>query len=293
MLRKIVIILSILFFVAVVIYRPDATSKPGPIPEDPAREDLSRIVYPSLAAIPWEPRFVRPQDTLESMFGRDWVYVARFNRIDRRHVYPGMTIKVPKDMAQIRNYTPLPAFYEPARHHAKYILVSLTEQWLGAYEYGKLKFSMPAASGMDGHDTPTGVFQVDACDKNHASSLYKTEDQQEQYPMDNAIRFHVGADNVSYWIHARDLPGRPASHGCIGVYDEAMQSREYGIPAKPVLLDSEKLYKWAAEEGYENEAEDGDNPDGPELLEDGPIVEVVGSNPRYVNPSFFTALAKK
>ena len=27
----------------------------------------------------------------------------------------------------------------------------------------------------------------------------------------------------SYWIHGRDLPGYPASHGCIGLYDEEMQ----------------------------------------------------------------------
>jgi len=237
------------------------------------------------------------------MFGKDWIYIARFNRIDRRHVYPGMTIKVPKDIEQLRNYCPLPAEYEPAKHHEKYIVVSLTEQWLGAYEYGKLKFSMPAATGMDGHNTPTGVFQVDARDKNHTSSLYKTEDQEEQYPMDNAFRFHVGEDNISYWIHARDLPGKPASHGCIGVYDEAMQNREYGIPEKPVLLDSERLYKWAVGE-YEYEEDDNtgeeddnmdeedDNIGGPELLDNGPVVEVVGSNPTYKSGSFFSFLGR-
>lgn len=288
MLRKIVLALAAISFVAIVVYKPDATSEPAASPADPAREDLSRVEYPSLAAIPWEPRFVRPEDTLESMFGSDWIYVARFNRIDRRHVYPGMTIKVPKDMAQIRDYTPMPAVYEPAKRYEKYIVVNLTEQWLGAYEYGKLKFSMPAATGMGGHETPTGLFQVDARDKNHASSLYKTEDQEEQYPMDNAIRFHVGADNVSYWIHARDLPGRPASHGCIGLYDEAMQNREYGIPAKPVLLDSEKLYNWAVGED-EYEEDEGEL----ELLEDGPMVEVVGTNPRYHERSLFSFLQKR
>jgi hypothetical protein len=182
----------------------------------------------------------------------------------------------------------LPVFYEPAKRHEKYILVDVTEQWLGAYEYGKLKFSMPAATGMDGHNTPTGLFQVDARDKNHTSSLYKTEDQEEQYPMDNAIRFHVGADNVSYWIHARDLPGRPVSHGCIGVFDEAMQNREYGIPEKPVLLDSAKLYNWAV---GENEYEDDSGEQ--ELLEDGPMVEVKGENPRYLKQSFFAFFGKK
>jgi hypothetical protein len=288
MLRKIMFILMVISLVAIVIYKPYATSEPGASPEDPAHEDLTRVEYPSLAAIAWEPRFIRPQDTLEKMFGKDWVYVACFNRIDRRHVYPGMTIKVPKDMAQIRDYTPLPAFYEPARHHEKYILIDQSEQWLGAYEYGRLKFSMPAATGMDGHNTPNGLFQIDARDKNHTSSLYKTEDQQEQYPMDNAIRFHVGADNVSYWIHARDLPGRPASHGCVGVYDEAMQNREYGIPEKPVLLNSGKLYNWAVgEDEYEDDT--GET----EELEDGPTVEVRGENPRYLKPSLFAFLGKK
>ena len=287
MLRNMAFVLMVFLLVAIVIYKPYATSEPGANPEDPAREDLTRIQYPSLAAIPWEPRFIKPQDTIERMFGNDWVYVARFNRIDRRHLYPGMTIRVPKDMAQIRNYTPMPAFYEPARHHDKYILVNETEQWLGAYEYGKLKFSMPAATGKDGYNTPTGLFQVDARDKNHTSSLYKTEDQEEQYPMDNAIRFHVGEDDVAYWIHARDLPGKPASHGCIGVFDEEMQNRMFGVPEKPVLLDSEKLYNWAVgEDEYEDDSGEL------ELLEDGPFVEVIGNNPGYIKPALFT-FAKK
>jgi hypothetical protein len=287
-LRKILFIFLVILLVSIVIYKPSTVSKPAASPEDPAREDLTRIEYPSLAVIPWEPRFIMPQDTLEKMFGKDWVYVAYFNRIDRRHVYPGMTIRVPKNMADIRNYSPLPAFYEPAKHHEKYILVDLTEQWLGAYESGNLKFSMPAATGMNGHNTPTGLFQVDARDLNHTSSLYKTEDEEEQYPMDNAIRFHVGADDVSYWIHARDLPGRPASHGCIGVYDEEMQNRQYGIPENPVLLNSEKLYNWAAgEDDYEEDSGEF------ELLEDGPIVEIRGENPRYVKASFLAGLEKR
>jgi len=147
---------------------------------------------------------------------------------------------------------------------------------------------MPAASGMDGHNTPTGLFQVDARDRNHTSSLYKTPDDEEQYPMDNAIRFHVDADDVSYWIHARDLPGRPASHGCIGVFDEAMQNREFGVPEKPVLLDSEKLYNWAVgEEDYEDDSGEV------ELLEDGPVVEVSGNNPGFLKPSFFASIRQQ
>jgi len=278
--HKIVLIslFTAVFVVFTVLRSPSLTDNPAASPDDKGREDLSRVEYPSLNGIKWHARFIEPNQSLESLFGTDWVLVARFNRVDRRHVYPGVTIKVPDNMADIRTYTPLPRFYKPAARHEKYILVDVTEQWLGAYEYGKLVFSVPAATGKETKETPTGMFQISTRDLNHTSSLYKTADDEEQYPMDNALCFHFGADNVAYWLHARDLPGRPASHGCIGLYDEVMQLRVFGTPQKPVLRDSQKLYKWAAgEEEYEDDSGEA------EELEDGPIVEVRGSLPRYLD----------
>ncbi|NTV50482.1 MAG: L,D-transpeptidase [Geobacteraceae bacterium] len=261
-----------------VLRTPSLTDTPAASPEDKAKEDLSRVEYPSLKNIKWHAQFIEPHQSLESLFGADWVLVARFNRVDRRHVYPGMTIKVPDNMADIRAYTPLPLFYQPAARHDKYILVDVTEQWLGAYERGKLAFSTPAATGKETTETPIGMFRISARDRNHTSSLYKTAGDEEQYPMDNALRFHIGTDNVAYWLHARDLPGRPASHGCIGLFDEEMQKRTFDTPQQPVLKDSQKLYNWAAgEEEYE------DDPGTAEELEDGPILEVRGSLPRYLD----------
>lgn len=269
----------ILFIVsAITLYKPSSASEPGANPVDPAKEDLTRVEYPSQKNIQWHGRFIKPNDTLESIFGLDWQLVARFNRIDRRHVYPGMTIKVPDNMDDIRGYSPLPQFYEPAKRHEKYILVSLSEQWLGAYEYGKLKFSNPAATGRTGFESPTGIFRITARHKHHTSSLYKTDDGKEQYPMDNAMRFYIAEDGVAYWLHARDLPGRPASHGCIGLFDEAMQNRMFDTPENPVLMDSQKVYAWAVgEDEYE------DDTGNHEELEDGPVVEVIGQNPVYRN----------
>lgn len=261
-----------------VLRTPSSTHEPGASPADKAIEDLSRVEYPSLKGIKWHPHFIEPHQSLESLFGRDWVLVARFNRIDRRHVYPGMTIKVPDNIEDIRGYTPLPTVYQPAARHEKYILVDVTEQWLGAYAYGKLVFSSPAATGKATTETPTGIFRITTRDRHHTSSLYKTANDEEQYPMDNALRFHVGTDNVSYWLHARDLPGRPASHGCIGLYDEEMQKRVFDTPRDPVLKDSQRLYSWAAgEDDY------GEDSGGAEELEDGPVVEVRGSLPRYLD----------
>src|SRR5512136_2201310 len=130
MLRLLAGVIALATFTAIVVHSPAVVSEPGANPKDPAREDLSRVEYPSLANVAWEPRFIRPHETLESLYGDDWVTVARFNRVDRRHVYPGMTIKQPTDMAAARNYTPMPSVYEPARCHEKYILINITEQWL-------------------------------------------------------------------------------------------------------------------------------------------------------------------
>jgi hypothetical protein len=271
-------LLTLLLVGFTVLRTPSETDEPGASPSDKGFEDLSRVEYPSLKIIRWHPHFIEPHQTLESLFGADWIWVARFNRIDRRHVYPGMTIKAPDRIEDIRGYTPLPRIYDPALRHGKYILVDVTEQWLGAYEHGRLVFSAPAATGKAGTETPLGMFRIDARHLTHTSSLYKTANDEEQYPMDNALRFYIGEDNVSYWLHARDLPGRPASHGCIGLFDEEMQNRVFGTPADPVLLDSQKLYEWAA-----GEAEYGDDFGYLDELEDGPVVEVRGELPRYLD----------
>lgn len=206
---------------------------------------LCRVSYPSDAAVAWECVQLGRDDSLERMFGNDWVLVARFNRVDRRHAHAGVSLKVPVRLDDVRDFTPLPAHYPPAAGAAKFILVSLAEQFLGAYENGRLVFSAPAATGEAGHETPAGEFRITAADRRHRSSLYVIEGTTVPYPMTYALRFHVSPRGVAYWIHGRDMPGYPASHGCIGLYDEAMQREHYGVPARPVLDDARRLYEWA------------------------------------------------
>jgi hypothetical protein len=274
------LILGLIIIVTAAVFDPTIMAEPGASPEDRAKEDLSRFEYPSQANISWKSHFVMPDQSLERLYGNDWVHIARFNRIDRRHVYPGMTIKVPDNINDIKNYTPLPAIYEPAGKHAKYILLNITEQWIGAYENGRLAFSMPAATGIEGHNTPTGLFRAEAYHKRHTSSLYKTVRGDAQYPMDYAIRFHVGEDQISYWVHARDLPGRPASHGCVGLFDEEMQQRVYSVPDKPFLKDAKKLYAWVIGEAAFFE----DNGIEQSII-DGPVFEIIGELPKRLAKS--------
>ena len=62
--------------------------------------------------------------------------------------------------------------------------------------------------------------------------------------MNDALRFYTDRDVVEFWIHGRDMPGYPASNGCIGRYDEAMQRSVYGFPRDSVLDEARRLFEW-------------------------------------------------
>lgn len=230
-----------------------------------------KVRYPSDDLVEWDCVMIKKGQTIESLFNDSWIDVARFNRIDRRHSYPGRYIKVPKNLQDIKNYTPMPDHYPDAQDEAKFILIDLSEEFLGAYEYGKLVFSTPVATGEKGKETPDGEFRVTAFDRNHVSSKYTIEKTDILYPMHYGLRFYISKDWVSFWIHGRDIPGKPASHGCIGLYDEEMQKEYYGYPKDPVLQDARTLFEWVL----------GDTPDngGFTPLKDGPRVRIIGDTP--------------
>jgi hypothetical protein len=111
-------------------------------------------------------------ETVERLFGDRWIDVLRFNRIDRLHVVAGTSLKVPRRLADVRSFTPMPAIYPEASREPKFVLVDLSEQFLGAYEYGRLAFSSPLSVGAKDHPTPTGDFRISAAHRAHWSSLY-------------------------------------------------------------------------------------------------------------------------
>ncbi len=232
---------------------------------------LCKISHPGDAGIEWECRRVRSGETIEGLFGERWKDVLRFNRVDRRHARPGVYLKVPKRLDDIRDFTPMPSYYEPSATDPKFILIDLSEQFLGAYEYGRLAFSSPIATGERGNETPNGEFRITAYDKGHRSSLYPIEKTSIPYPMNYGLRFHINKRGVSFWIHGRDLPGYPASHGCVGLYDEQMQKKYYGFPQTPTLEDARILFEWVISPLSDR---------GFNLMQEGPRVLITGRAPR-------------
>ncbi|MES3152712.1 L,D-transpeptidase [Sphingomonas faeni] len=85
------------------------------------------------------------------------------------------------------------------------VVVSLTTQKAYAYRNGVPIGVSTVSTGSDGHATPTGVFTVLQKDADHVSNVYKDA----QMPFMQRLTWGGIA------MHAGNLPGYPASHGCI------------------------------------------------------------------------------
>lgn len=85
------------------------------------------------------------------------------------------------------------------------VIVSIPEQLVHVYRNGVRIAVSTCSTGKPGHDTPTGTFVVLQKDKDHHSNLYNNA------PMPNMQRLTWGG----IALHAGNLPGYPASHGCV------------------------------------------------------------------------------
>jgi len=85
------------------------------------------------------------------------------------------------------------------------IIVSIPDQRVHVYRNGIRIGVSTCSTGKAGHATPTGVFTILEKDKDHHSSTYNNA------PMPNMNR--ITWNGVA--LHAGNLPGFPASHGCV------------------------------------------------------------------------------
>jgi hypothetical protein len=85
------------------------------------------------------------------------------------------------------------------------IVVSIPEQRVHVYRNGIRIAVSTCSTGRPGHETPTGVFTILQKDKNHHSSTYNNASM----PNMNRLTW----DGIA--LHAGNLPGYPASHGCV------------------------------------------------------------------------------
>ncbi len=86
-------------------------------------------------------------------------------------------------------------------------VISINAQRLTVYDRNGRVLQSPVSSGQVGFETPTGVFSIIERNKEHFSNLYNDA------PMPNMQR--ITWSGVA--LHAGNLPGYRASHGCIRI----------------------------------------------------------------------------
>jgi hypothetical protein len=93
-------------------------------------------------------------------------------------------------------------------------VVSLSRQRVTVYDARGKMLEARVSTGQAGYETPAGIYSVIEKDRYHSSNLY------ENAPMPFMQR--ITWSGIA--LHAGDLPGYPASHGCIRLpYDFARQ----------------------------------------------------------------------
>jgi hypothetical protein len=171
--------------------------------------------------------------------------LEKLNRADTAHLANLKQLIVPNhwDLGHLA-YSPMPSVVPWLTDQRKTLVVVIGAQVFGAYEFGFLVRWGPVSSGRSAHETPSGRYNLNWNARLHRSS------ENEDWVMPWYFNF---SNDRGFGVHQYDLPGRPASHGCVRMLER----------------DAKWVYEWG--EGWTL------NPDSHDVVEFGTPVLVIGS----------------
>lgn len=141
--------------------------------------------------------------------------LEKLNRVDAAHLLELKTILVPTTWETDElAYAPLPARDAELESFATYLVVDLRIQAFGAYEHGALVRWGPISSGAKDTPTPSGLFHLNW----RARSRVSTVD-----PSWLLTWYFNFGNHEGLALHQYELPGLPASHGCVRLLERDAQ----------------------------------------------------------------------
>ena len=133
--------------------------------------------------------------------------VEKLNRVDRAHLGRLANVIVPNRWdLDLLAYSPMPLLVPWLSDERKALVIALPAQVFGAYEHGQLVRWGPVSSGGSTHETPSGHYHLNWNARLRRSSVNA------EWLMPWYFNF---SDVIGLGVHQYDLPGRPASHGCV------------------------------------------------------------------------------
>jgi lipoprotein-anchoring transpeptidase ErfK/SrfK len=133
--------------------------------------------------------------------------LEKLNRADVEHLDELSELVVPESWPLgERSSTTLPLWYAAARSYPKLVVVYVPGQVFGAYESGDLVRWGPVSTGARASQTRAGWFHLNWRATGHVSTV-NPEWYMKWY-------FNLG-NKEGLAFHEYELPGHPASHGCV------------------------------------------------------------------------------
>jgi len=162
-----------------------------------------------------DSRADRAATLTETFSDRQLAVLEKLNRADLAHLSQLPQLVVPNRWAEDDlAYSMLPLHYEAGVRWPTFVIVYLPGQVFGAYEFGKLVRWGPVSSGGRANPTPSGLFALTWRSAGRASTVNP----------DWFLRWYFNFGNrEGLAFHAYELPGHPASHGCIRLLERDAQ----------------------------------------------------------------------
>lgn len=138
--------------------------------------------------------------------------LQKLNRTDLEHLQRLHALVVPDlwlddELA----YSPLPVRYADGGRHPRLLVVYQPGQVFAAYEYGVLVRWGPVSTGRKSHATPEGRFHLNWRARAHTSTIDPDWFMAWAFNFDNRLGLA---------FHQYELPGKPASHGCVRLLEQ-------------------------------------------------------------------------
>jgi len=150
---------------------------------------------------------LEPPRPLSRFAANQILLLEKLNRADRAHLAGLKSVIVPNQWdLDLLAYSPMPLLVPWLSDQRKALVVELSGQVFGAYEYGLLVRWGPVSSGGSTHATPSGHYNLNWNARIHRSSEN----------VDWIMPWYFNFSSVQgLGVHQYALPGRPASHGCV------------------------------------------------------------------------------
>jgi len=187
---------------------------------------------------------LRKGETAGEAVRQRWRDVLRFNRIDRRTRTPAVSLKVPAASRKSRISPRCPP-YTPGEitmrngssstSRSSSSGIRAREAWPSPrpIAVGGRRKGMRPRGGFSATHQP---HHVSTAPTGHDGVLHGGH--RHSYPMTWPVRFTSTGRSHVLDPRTGTIPGHRASHGCVGLYDEAMQKKYYPGPRTPVTGDA-------------------------------------------------------